>query len=110
VPLLRRAPTVDDGDGAIVRDFRSMRRTSDYLQELAVVMHARQKAEYGGGFSNQEWDDLRGCLNVLRHNGEADQRRTLDSVLPLDSIRRLIQRLVPGHVLAWSLHRHPTTG
>jgi hypothetical protein len=47
---------------------------------------------------------------LLLANDEADQRRKLDSVLPLDSIRRLIQRLVPGHVLAWSLHRHPTTG
>jgi hypothetical protein len=27
-------------------------------------------------------------------NGEADQRRTTDSASPLDSIRRLIQRLV----------------
>ena len=43
-------------------------------------------------------------------NGEADQRRTIDSELPLDFARRLIQRLVPGHVVAWSLHRHPTTG
>ena len=43
-------------------------------------------------------------------NGEADQRRTIDSALPLDFARRLIQRLVPGHVVAWSLHRHPTTG
>ncbi len=42
-------------------------------------------------------------------NDEADQRRTTDSALPLDSIRRLIQRLVPGHVVAWSLHRHPAT-
>ncbi len=42
-------------------------------------------------------------------NGEADQRRTLDSALPLDHVRRLIQRLVPGHVVAWSSHRHPAT-
>ena len=42
-------------------------------------------------------------------NGEADQRRTIDSASPLDFARRLIQRLVPGHVVAWSLHRHPTT-
>jgi hypothetical protein len=27
-------------------------------------------------------------------NAEADQRRTIDSALPLDSIRRLIQRVV----------------
>ena len=27
-------------------------------------------------------------------NGKADQRRTMDSTIPLDSIRRLIQRLV----------------
>jgi hypothetical protein len=51
-------------------------------------------------------------LGIVRQppNDEADQRRTTDSALPLDSIRRLIQRLVPGHVVAWSLHRHPTTG
>jgi hypothetical protein len=29
-----------------------------------------------------------------RQNAEADQRRTMDSASPLDSIRRLIQRLV----------------
>ena len=43
-------------------------------------------------------------------NGEADQRRTIGSAVPLDHVRRLIQRLVPGHVVAWSSHRHPTTG
>ena len=46
---------------------------------------------------------------TVQANGEADQRRTLDSALPLDHARRLIQRLVPGHVVAWSSHRHPAT-
>jgi hypothetical protein len=30
----------------------------------------------------------------MRPNGKADQRRTIDSALPLDYIRRLIQRVV----------------
>jgi hypothetical protein len=35
-----------------------------------------------------------GVVVIGRHNDEADQRRTIDSALPLDSIRRLIQRVV----------------
>jgi len=38
---------------------------------------------------------LRNHLNVLmKPNGKADQRRTTDSASSLDSIRRLIQRVV----------------
>jgi hypothetical protein len=33
-------------------------------------------------------------LSTYSPNGKADQRRTIDSASPLDSIRRLIQRLV----------------
>ena len=33
-------------------------------------------------------------LHTISENGKADQRRTIGSATPLDSIRRLIQRLV----------------
>jgi len=35
-----------------------------------------------------------GVLLRIRHNAEADQRRTKDSDVPLDASRRLIQRMV----------------
>jgi hypothetical protein len=38
---------------------------------------------------------------VSPHNGKADQRRTTDPASPLDSIRRLIQRLVRRRHDTW---------
>jgi hypothetical protein len=45
------------------------------------------------------WDEF-----ILKSvaNGEADQRRTTDSALSLDSVRRLIQRLVLAALLCQS--------
>jgi hypothetical protein len=59
------------------------------------------------GLHREVADDRRFKVNGWMHqssekarqicqNGKADQRRTIGLAIPLDSIRRLIQRLVPA--------------
>jgi len=61
---------------------------------LYFVAEFRTDYSFDNEFIEKSINRLASFTNLLADDGKADQRRTIGSALPLDSIRRLIQRAV----------------
>jgi hypothetical protein len=70
--------------------FDSLKLTRDFILLPSSVPTIRSTTT----FIEKSINRLASFTNLLADDGKADQRRTIGSALPLDSIRRLIQRAV----------------
>jgi hypothetical protein len=87
-----------NGGGVVV-----MRTAQEVLDEIEFVhVEPHRCVQVADGKHERRTQHIGHPSSLLPPNAEADQRRTTDSASPLDSIRRLIQRMVLAALLCQS--------